>query len=283
MNPQVLSTPEEELEHLRLRIAEKVEKARGFEDRFTPSDHAHEVVRDYASQSIDATVSPYAQMTSGEMHRLIENLSPRSTDIQVETLVHLMVDKGVKNALRAADELGNPEVEDDFHRFLVEYLLSGHEVKNDLSKEEWKALHMRLFEVVLPNAGEGQNRSLKEIMSLMEQWYASMQALASDQANKEKNYYSLELSVANGSTIASFYCAVHVDYAPMFEKVVLGIFPTAQVRECREDYNIFHGHAITACSYALASTHSVLPIKTYDAMEADPMSLMLSAFTKIKK
>jgi hypothetical protein len=126
-------------------------------------------------------------------------------------------------------------------------------------------------------------KQTKEMMALMEQWYASMQALASDATNKEKNYYSLELGVANGQTTAVFYCAVHVDYAPLFEKVVLGIFPTAKVKECKEDYNIFHTHAITTTSYATHSMHPALPIKTYETMEADPMALILSSFTKIAR
>ncbi len=283
MNGTQFSTPEEEIEHLRSQLAQKMEKSRGFEDRFTPKDHAHEVVREYQAQSPEKTIAPHTVMTEGQRYQLIETLTPKHTDTQVEMLVHVMADKGIKNALSVAEELKNPEVEDDFHRFLVEYLLSGHNPKNDVTKDEWKALHMRLFEVILPSDGNNQTKQLKEMMSLMEQWYASMQALASDGTNKEKNYYTLELSVSHGSTVASFYCSVHVDYAPLFEKVILGVFPTAHVKECKDDYNIFHDHAITACSYATPTTHSVLPIKTYETMEADPMALILSSFTKIKK
>ncbi len=276
-------TPEEEVEYLRAQVAGKAERAKGFEDRFTKSDHAREVVRDYRQTPIEKVIAPSAVITAGEKHRLIEWLSPRETDEQVKMLSQVMAEKGIKNAFATAEELNNPEVEDDFERFLVQYLLSGHEVNNNISKEEWRSLHMRLFEIVLPEAGEGQAKQLKEMMALMEQWYASMQALASDATNKEKNYYSLELGKANGTTTTSFYCAVHTDYAPLFEKVVLGVFPTAQVKECKEDYNIFHSHAITSASYATASTHSTLPIKTYEKMEADPMSLILASFTKVAK
>lgn len=267
---------------MREQLARKMEKSRGFEDRFSPEDHAHEVVRQYQTEPIEKVIGEHAVMGAGEKHLLLQSLAPKNTDEQVSALVSVMAEKGIKNALAAAEDLKNADVEDDFHRFIVEYLLSGHDPKNDLSKEEWKALHMRLFEVTLPEGGD-QAKQMKEMMALMEQWYASMQALASDAVNKEKNYYTLELAVSNGSTIASFYCAVHIDYAPLFEKVILGVFPTARVHESHEDYNIFHGHAITACSYATMSTHSVLPIKTYENMEADPMSLILSSFTKLKK
>lgn len=282
MNPQ-FSTPEEEIAYLRAQVAEKMERAKGFEGRFTEKDRAHEVIRDYKDVPNEKIIAPTMQITSGEQHRLLEWLAPKETDQQVEMLSQVMAEKGIKNAFKMAGELNNPEVDDDFERFVVQYLISGHTVKNDVSKDEWKALHMKLFEIVLPDAGEGQAKQMKEMMGLMEQWYASMQALASDATNKEKNYYSLELSVSNGFTTAVFYCAVHIDYAPLFEKVVIGVFPTAQVRECKDDYNIFHGHSVTACSYASHTNHPVLPIKTYTHMEADPMSVILASFTKIAK
>ncbi|MBP6888447.1 MAG: type IV secretory system conjugative DNA transfer family protein [Candidatus Pacebacteria bacterium] len=282
MHPE-LSTLEQEVSFLRSQIQEKMERAKGYEDRFTEQDHAHEVVRDFKLAPIERIVPEQNRITGGEKHRLLEWLAPRPTDEQVGMLAQVMADKGIKNALHMSEELDDSQVEDDFDRFLVQYLISGHEVKNDISKDEWKALHMKLFEIVLPEALEGQGKQVKEMMGLMEQWYASMQALASDALNKEKNYYSLELSVANGAKTAVFYCAVHVDYAPFFEKVVLGVFPTAKVKENKEDYNIFHSHAITACSYAGHSTHEALPLKTYDTMEGDPMSLILSSFTKIAK
>lgn len=282
MNSQ-FSTPEEEVAYLRQQVRDKMERAKGFEDRFTEKDRAHETLQEYKVLPVERVVAPQIQMTGGEKHRLLEWLLPKETDEQIRMLSQVMAEKGIRNAFSMAEELNDPQVEDDFERFVVQYIISGHEVKNNLGKEEWKALHMKLFEIVLPEQGEGQQKSLKEMMALMEQWYASMQALASDVTNKEKNYYSLEIGVSNGETSAIFYCAVHADYAPLFEKVVLGIFPTAQVKECKEDYNIFHSHAITTASYITHSTHPALPIKTYESMEADPMSLILSSFTKIAR
>jgi hypothetical protein len=282
MNSQ-FSTPEEEIAYLRQQVKEKMEKAKGFEDRFKPIDHATEVVRGYREIPMQKAITPALQVTAGETHRLLEWLTPKNTDEQIKMLAQVVADKGIKNAFNLLEKMNSPELDDDLERYLAQYIISGHEVKNDITKAEWKSLHMKLFEIVLPDVGEGAAKPLKEMMALMEQWYASMQALARDATNKEKNYYSLELGVANGSTTATFYCAVHVDYADMFEKVVIGIFPTAQIRENKDDYNIFHDHSITTCSYATHSTHPTLPIKTYTEMEADPMSLILSSFTKIAR
>jgi hypothetical protein len=280
---QMLRTPEEEIAFLRTQIKNKMELSRGFENRFTEADHAREAVREYRQVPEQKVLPEAVHIGEGEKHQLLEWLTPRGTDEQVQMLSQVMAEKGIKNALSMAESLNNPEVDDDFERFLVQYLISGHEIKNTLSKDEWKALHMKLFEVVLPEAGAGEGKGAREMMALMEQWYASMQALAPEPTNKEKNYYSLEVAVANGTTTAVFYCAVHMDYASLFEKVVLGMFPTAQVREQKEDYNIFTNHAITACAYATSSTHPTLPIKTYAEMEGDPMSIILSSFTKIAR
>lgn len=280
---QKLTTPEEEAIYLRSQIEKKKKESKGFESHFKPEDHAREVVREYRQKPIEEVVGNDSQISNAESFRLIEWLAPRETDEKVKMLAKVMADKGIKNALSMAEELNDPETEDDFERFLVQYLLSNHEVKNNINKDTWKALHMKLFEVILPDAGEGQAKQLKEMMGLMEQWYASMQALASDPTNREKNYYSLELAVSNGTTAVSFYCAVHIDYSALFEKVVLGVFPTAQVREQKDDYNIFYSHAISAASYAISAATTALPIKTYKDMEADPMSILLSSFTKIAK
>jgi hypothetical protein len=60
-----------------------MERAKGFEERFTEVDHAHEVVRDYRQEPVEKVVAPSAQVASGEKKRLLEWLTPRDTDEQV--------------------------------------------------------------------------------------------------------------------------------------------------------------------------------------------------------
>ena len=69
----------------------------------------------------------------------------------------------------------------------------------------------------------------------------------------------------------------------IFEKVVQGVFPKAKVSECIDDYNIFGSRSISQASYAQLATIPALPIKTYKKLSADPMSLIISSFTKTKK
>lgn len=275
--------PDEEIAHLRAHIEKKKGEAKGFEHRFNKEDITRSIVHSYANTPIEQVVPKERRVTASEEHRLLAWLSPRSTDEQVRMLSQVMADKGIRNAIEMAKKTKDANLEDDFHRFLVQYLLSEHEIKNDVSKEEWKALHMVLYEISLPSAKEENGKGMKEFVSLMEQWYASMQSLSPDPANKEKNYYSLEIALANGSDDIMFYCAIHRDYASIFEKTIIGVFPEIKITECKEDYSIFGNNASVACAYALHSTHSALPIKTYKEMEGDPITVLLSSFTKLKK
>jgi hypothetical protein len=137
MNNQ-FSTPEEEIAFLRAQVAEKMEKAKGFEGRFTEKDRAHEVVRDYKDTPLEKVIAPNAHISAGEQHRLLEWLSPKETDDQIRMLSQVMAEKGIKNAFAVAEALNDPQIDDDFERFVVQYIISGHEVKNNISKEEWK-------------------------------------------------------------------------------------------------------------------------------------------------
>ena len=113
MNPQ-FRTPEEEIAYLRQQVQDKMDRAKGFEDRFTEKDSAHEAVREYKTVPTERILAPEAHLTSGETHKLLEWLSPRETDDQVRMLSQVMAEKGIRNAFHMAEELNDPQVEDDF-------------------------------------------------------------------------------------------------------------------------------------------------------------------------
>ncbi len=282
MNP-TFSSPEEEIKYLRAQIEKKTEETKNFESRISPEDNAHAVLREHGALPVEQVVAPVQYMSTSQTERLLANLAPKETDAQIKMLVQVMADKGVRNAIELVRKAKDPELEDDFHRYLVQYLLSTQEVFSDVSKDEWKALHMVLYEVMLPNVKLDDGKGVKEVIGLMEQWYASMQALSLDPTNKEKNYYTLEIALPNGSNAITFYCAVHKEYTDLFEKILVGVFPEAKASVCNEDYSIFAHNSAVSGAYATAFTHPSLPIKTYKDMEADPISVILSSFTKLKK
>lgn len=277
------SHPHEELAHLKAHIEKKKEEAKGFEHHFYEKHFAHEAVREHDAKKVEEVLAPSLVMRGSEEYRLLSFLSPQSTDEKIRTLSQVIADHGIKNALELVHKAKDEALEDDFHRFLVQYLITLPEIKDDVGKAMWKALHMTLYEIVLPDVGDETNKSFKEIIAFMEQWYVSMQAVSHDPKNKEKNYYTLEVAMPEGKDLISFYVSVHSESAHMFEKTITGIFPSLQIKECKEDYSIFTEHSAVATSYGKAFTHEALPIKTYKEMESDPITLLLSSFQKIKK
>ena len=283
-------SPQEEIQMLRAKIAErKANETISQRLNINESDHAHDVINQYKDESInapnnkaiiaDADSDYYVKSV---MHSIGMHDTPSD---KVLALGRMMLDNGIQKTLEAVAKMKAPELEDDFHRFLVQYLLSGHEDElRQTPKREWKSLHMRLYQIVLPdNNGETGKKGSREFIQMMEQYYASMQAMASDTRDSENDYYAMEIAIANNSNDVIFYTAVPNAMTDTFEKIVLGYFPDARVEECAEDYNIFHDGGYQVSSVARPHKLAAYPIRTYEELEGDSISLIMNSFTKIKK
>ncbi|MEN9338434.1 MAG: hypothetical protein RI945_159, partial [Candidatus Parcubacteria bacterium] len=249
-------------------------------------DNARDVLREHLSQPPQNVLPKDFHVSSLEKKKLLDGLKPRETDEKVSSVVAIMMDKGIHSAISLAKDLSDKEVEADFHRFLINYLLAPNEkdFERDLSRTEWKALHMKLYEIILPeNKEKGESKSPKEFIAFMEQFYASMLAISSDIGNKENNYYTLEIAKPNNSNEVSFFVAVMNEMSDLFEKSLFALFPDIIVRHSLDDYNLFSHQGFQVAAYASATKTSALPFRTYDKMEGDPISLIMSAFTKLQK
>lgn len=284
-NESKFATPEEEIKFLREEIARRQEISKNFEGRISKEDNAKDVVREYLQNTPQSVLPHGYELRSGDKKKLLEILKPKDTDEKVSELIAVMLDKGLHTAINLVRDLKNKEVSDDFHRFLVNYLLTPYDEKiaRGLDKAHWKALNMKLYELILPeNAGE-EGKTVREFISFMEQFYASMLAITSDTKNKENNYYSLEIAKPNDSNEISFFVSVAKDKADLFEKTIFALFPNLIVKHSTEDYNIFSHSGFPVAAYATSLKTPALPIRTYEKIEGDPISLMMSAFTKLQK
>ncbi len=179
----------------------------------------------------------------------------------------------------------NPHIQDDFHRFLVQYVAEGYETPGLRSRRNLKkALGLRMFEIVLPNpTKEDEEKDFKRIVTLMEQFMAGMQYIADDKNNDDENYYALEIAKEEGSDVMSLYVVVPHHRADLFEKQILSLFEDVRVTEIYDDYNIFAENGASAGSYAKAEKYDVLQLKTYDDFDHDPMKVLVNAFSKLEK
>ncbi|MES2225213.1 MAG: DUF87 domain-containing protein [Patescibacteria group bacterium] len=280
---QPIATPEDELAYLRAQIAAKEAELATLKESRPREEIVHERLLHHREAAPEAVLAPSYQLTSEAASALALNLDPESDDDTMSELKGIMETKGIKNAFAVLEKLNSPHLEDDFHRFLVQYLLKGQPI-NGLGEKQpaWKSLHMTLYEIALPevSAGEGQAKPLKELISAMEQFYSGMLAVEKAYAN-EPAYFSLELAVPVDSAHLMFYAAVPNSRRDLFEKQILAIFPNANIAAQPNDYNVFVQDGVSLASIASFAKPAALPLKDYADFDYDPLNSLLNAFAKI--
>lgn len=277
--------PQEELEYLRAMVREKERAMETSPETSVEKPKADEIVSEQIREYRQAPeVGPKEPLKPSEEKGIIEGLRPEPHDKQMAELASLLEQKGVKNAFAVLDKVGDPHLEDDFHRFLVQYIKSGYQTELKEREPMHRALNMTLFEILLPEEhkekGE-QQRPLKEIISSMEQFYAGM--LSIHDPKKWPNHFAIELAMPAVGEEFSFYVSVPTEKSELFEKQILSTFPNARIIEQKDDYNVFNENGVSVGSVASFSNKPIFPIKTYEDFDFDPINALLNAFSKVDK
>ncbi len=299
---RVAMTPAEELEHLRQEVARRERElaaAGGDKGPASPIERDQlisEQIHRHQAAPTEALLHPVARMESSAVEKIVLNLSPEPHDAKMAELLAILNEKGIKNALRVVEALNDPHVEDDFHRFLIQYIKSGYPINGLVPRSElFQALHMTLYEVSLPDAEQEGQRPLKELISAMDQFYAGMFSASSAAAKgglagifggNEKNKatpFSFEIAKTNHSQESVIYAGIPDNRKDLFEKQIVALFPRAKIKEVPDDYNIFTEPSDTVGAVAVLEKYPVYPLKTYDRFDHDPLNVILNTFSKIKK
>ena len=144
-----------------------------------------------------------------------------------------------------------------------------------------KSLNLSLFLISLPKEtkkeGVEAQKNEKEMISVMEQFFAS---LAEIKGKKGSMHLIFEIATAAGSDDIRFYAACPRKFADVLEKQIQSYYPTAEV-ERTEDYNVFNPQGAVSASYLKLARDWIWPIKTYQNLEADPLSSLTNALSKI--
>jgi hypothetical protein len=277
----VFKTPEEELQYLRSKVYERASTA---EDRQEQHSSVQKTVEEYKQQPAHEVLHPKMQLSEKKVEKIVLNLAPEAHDEKIAELLGLLQEKGIWNTLAIIEKLNDPHIDDDFHRFLVQYLKQGFPLDGLKDRSTlYKALHMTLFEVALPKGDkQSEEKTLKEFIGSMEQFYAGMLSISGGK-NDADNYFSLEIANPNHSEESIFYVSVPGAKKDLFEKQLLAVFPKAKVVEVPGDYNIFDETGVSVASYAVSARKTVYPIKSYEEFEYDPLNIILNSFSKIKK
>ncbi len=280
-----ITSPEDELAYLRAEVARREAELAAARQPRAREDIAHERILHHRMSANEDVLHGSYRMNDRQAseHALTLNLDPEHTDETIEELRAVMEQKGIHNAFAILGKLNNAHLEDDFHRFLVQYLVAGMQPKGmSENQPEWKALHMTLYEIALPEMAseEARGKSLKELISSMEQFYAGMLAL--EHAHRgEPAHCTFELAVPVDRTHLMFYASVPNSRRDLFEKQLLAIFPDAHLTMQPNDYNVFVDGGVSLASVATLKDKALLPLKDYQDFDYDPINSILNAFAKI--
>lgn len=270
--------PEDEIALLR----QEVKRLQSEREGMQKEDAAHEAVETYRVMPTNTALPEARKMPDRLINMTALGLQEESHDDQIEALLALLPEKGVKNVLLVAEKTGNPHLIDDLHRALVRYIASDLPLANFSEKDPlWKTLHMSLYEIRLPDSREeNKEKSLQELISGMEQFYSGMLANVSNNSNTN---FTFEIANENGSNEFVFYVGIAKDLSRLLEKQILGIFPNATVSECLNDYNIFNESGFSVASYAKLEKHWLYPLSSYQDFDIDPLGVVLNSFSKINE
>jgi hypothetical protein len=279
-------TPQEELEYLRAHVKSREEELIKLGHFENATDNAtRDVVDAYKEIPIEKALHGNSVIDKKEKEGIVLALKPESHDSVMEELIGIMMLKGIKNALSVVESMDNPHIEDDFHRILVQYLKTGQVIKDFKEGTPlYKSLNMTLFEITLPPpTDEGdKSKGFKEFIGAMEQFYAGMNSISIGKNNKEENYFTLEVALGVNTDEVIVYAGIPNKYISLFEKQILAFYHNAKVREVTDDYNVFNEVGASVGAYAVLAERGVLPIKTYDNIEHDPMNTILNVFSKLQ-
>ncbi len=276
----VFQTPEEEIAHLREQLTRH--EIAAIVGTSGPPEPLQQVIRAYAQKPPHEVIPGPSMLPEGRAGEIALELKPESHDEKMAELLGILQEHGIKNALTVAEKLG-PHVEDDFHRFLVEYLREGFSVKGfHEGGALWRPLHMRLYEVRISQKEEEAGKDLKKALSGMEQLYAALLA-SSGKREFRKDFFTLEIAVGNSSEDIVFYVSVLESKADLLQKQTLALFPGARIELLRDDYNIFNEKGASLASYGSLARSPVYPLRTYDEFDHDPLSGIIAAFSRMRK
>ena len=278
-------TPEEELDYLRAHVAKREQElvSRGHEN--AKDNAVKDILSEYKNIPLHKVVHKNNILEDKDSHSIVLKLKPEPHDTVMEELLGVVVTKGIRNAFSVVEKMNNPHIDDDFHRLLVQYFKTG-QIMKDIKEGTplYKSLNMTLFEITLPPPQEESDKSkgFKEFIGAMEQFYAGMSSISEGKHNTEENYFTLEVALGNQNDEVVVYSAIPNKHLSLFEKQILAYYHNAKIIEVPDDYNVFNERGGSVGAYAVLSERAVMPIKTYENIEHDPMNTMLNVFSKLK-
>lgn len=278
----------QEIDALRARASalEAQLATQGVPQEQAPKAAVQQAVAEHWAQAAPMQKTVDAQ-TIAQPEAITLKLSPEAHDAEMGRLLGILQEKGVSQAVKAAEATGNPHLIDDFHRVLVEYVREGFPAKGAESRAYKVPLSLVLYEVTMPSTTPGQDSEqkmgdpttkMREFISLMESFYRGM--ISMDARSGE--YFSFEIANPAGASHTSLYMAVPKGRAELFEKQLTSIYPAVRLTQKQDDYNAFAEGAMLAAASATQVEKSIYSLRTFSTFTSDPLEVLLNSFSKLE-
>lgn len=123
------SNPEAELSFLREKIASKERELLLQNQKPNLDKVVEEEISRYRDVLPKEILDETYALAKHDVESIILNLEPEQHDKKMEELIGILHGKGIKNTMSVLSGFKNPHLEDDFHRFLVQYIKQGYSKK----------------------------------------------------------------------------------------------------------------------------------------------------------
>lgn len=129
-----------------------------------------------------------------------------------------------------------------------------------------------------------QPKSEKELISVMEHLFASLGNIKEKANIWHRIIYgdavvALEMANPSGNDEISFYVGAPKKFINIVERQIHSFYPKASIERVK-DYNIFSPSSFTAASSLTLKDKHHFPIRTYQALEADPLNNITNVLGK---
>jgi hypothetical protein len=260
----MLRNKDDEIKFLQETLESEMQKENQFSEYFgkTKSENIlSRILNNYKNTPKEEILHSNFSMTDKHITTLALGLAPEMHDAKIQKLIDIFVTEGVHNVFSILFKMNDPHLEDDFHRFLVQYILQdGARKKMGKYQDTIKAIETTLYEIILQSEldDKGQNDA-KNLIALMERFYAGMMSIASPyEKDAEKNHFTIEIAKPQGSDQIRFFVSIPNHFKDLLQKQILALYPKAQVLQQIDDYNPFVSEGASCGAYAIAGKSAAL-------------------------
>ncbi len=137
-----------------------------------------------------------------------------------------------------------------------------------------ESLQLKLFLIRLPYSVKEQGKDVKEEINITEQLISSFATF--------KKPFIFEVAVPYVGEEIHFYIAVPISLGEVLAREIQSIWSEAEVKQV-DDYNVFNYSGATAVASVKQKERFILPIRTYQEMNADTFLPILGGLAKVNE